>query len=147
MKISLSSLSLILLISFVLSQKNVTENPPSDIIPSLTDETFDYALSTHSVLFIEFYISWCTYCPSFYTQFEGAAQLHPDISFFKVNLEQNNKLSTRYSIDAYPTYLLIIKNNTKFKSLTKFGVFSGELFQCLRKIKYQAQISNFSSMF
>lgn len=114
MKISLSSLSLILLISFVLSQKNVTENPPSDIIPSLTDETFDSALSTHSVLFIEFYISWCTYCPSFYTQFEGAAQLHPDISFFKVNLEQNNKLSTRYSIDAYPTYLLIIKNNTKF---------------------------------
>ena len=56
MKISLSSLSLILLISFVLSQKNVTENPPSDIIPSLTDETFDSALSIHSVLFIEFYI-------------------------------------------------------------------------------------------
>lgn len=94
--------------------KKAKENhPPSDLLPFLTDKTFDSALDEHSFIFVEFYISWCSYCSPFYEQFDLSSKSNPSIPYFKVDLQSNPNLSIRFSIESYPTYLLVLKNHTK----------------------------------
>ena len=57
------------LFSFISTEDKKTNHPPSELLNSLNDKTFDAALEEHSFIFVEFYISWCSYCSPFYEQF------------------------------------------------------------------------------
>ena len=48
---------------------------PSDYIISLNDNNFDEALENDQDIFIEFYVTYCNYCLSFYNNFEEASKL------------------------------------------------------------------------
>ena len=101
------------LFSFISTEDKKTNHPPSELLNSLNDKTFDAALEEHSFIFVEFYISWCSYCSPFYEQFDLSSKANPSVPYYKVDLEPNPNLSIRFSIESYPTYLLVIKNHTK----------------------------------
>ena len=102
------------LFSFISTEdkKAKESHPPSDLLRSLDDKNFDSALEEHEFIFVEFYISWCSYCASFYDQFDLSSKANPSVPYYKVDLESNPNLSIRFSIETFPTYLLVIKNKT-----------------------------------
>ena len=62
------------LLSFLLSF-TYSNNIPSDYIISLDDNNFEEAFLNYKNLFIEFYITYCKYCASYYKNFEKSSKL------------------------------------------------------------------------
>ena len=112
---------------------------PSDYIISLNDNNFDEALENYKNIFIEFYVTYCNYCLSFYNNFEEASKLfeNENITFVKVNLEENLNLIKRYNIDYYPYYLLI-KKNENFKRIYKRSYTKNEFELFVKKHLYNS---------
>ena len=112
---------------------------PSDYIISLNDSNFDEALENYKNIFIEFYVTYCNYCLSFYNNFEEASKLfeNKNITFVKVNLEENLNLIKRYNIDYYPYYLLI-KKNENFKRIYKRSYTKNEFELFVKKHLYNS---------
>ena len=105
---------LLFLLSFITS--NII---PSDYIISLDDNNFEEGFLNYTNLFIEFYITFCKYCVSFYKNFEEASKLFNDnITFVKVNLEKNPKLVKQFNID-YDPYYLLLKKDENFSRIYK----------------------------
>ena len=110
---------IIFLLSFLLSltYSNII---PSDYIISLNDNNFEEVFSNYKNLFIEFYVTYCTYCISFYKNFEETSKLfnNENITFVKVNLEKNEKLIKKFKID-YDPYYLLLKKDENFSRIYK----------------------------
>ncbi len=71
---------------------------------SLTEATFKQQVKSGIVL-VDFWAPWCGPCRAFAPIFEKAAEENPDITFGKVNTEEEPDLAIEYGIQAIPTLL------------------------------------------
>jgi thioredoxin len=69
----------------------------------LTDATFEETLKKGGILFLDFWAQWCPPCRAFGPVFEAAAEKHPDITFAKVNSDEQRGLSAAFEVRAIPT--------------------------------------------
>ncbi|WP_432492598.1 thioredoxin [Kineococcus auxinigenes] len=69
---------------------------------ALTLETHDETVKDGIVL-IDFWAEWCGPCRQFGPVFERASQKHEDITFTKVDTEDQQQLAARYGITSIPT--------------------------------------------
>ncbi|MBX7116838.1 MAG: thioredoxin family protein [Myxococcaceae bacterium] len=69
----------------------------------LTDATFEETLKKGGILFIDFWAQWCPPCRAFAPVFEAAAEKHPDITFAKVNSDEQRGLAQAFEVRAIPT--------------------------------------------
>ena len=69
---------------------------------ALTLETHDETVKDGIVL-IDFWADWCGPCKQFAPVFEKASQTHEDITFTKVDTEEQQQLAARYGITSIPT--------------------------------------------
>ncbi|WP_432545877.1 thioredoxin [Kineococcus sp. SYSU DK004] len=69
---------------------------------ALTLETHDETVKDGIVL-IDFWAEWCGPCKQFGPVFEAASEKHEDISFVKVDTEDQQQLAARYGITSIPT--------------------------------------------
>ncbi|MEZ0491408.1 thioredoxin [Kineococcus sp. TBRC 1896] len=69
---------------------------------ALTLETHDEAVKDGIVL-IDFWADWCGPCKQFAPVFEQASEQHGDITFTKVDTEDQQQLAARYGITSIPT--------------------------------------------
>ncbi len=66
------------------------------------DDYFDKPL-----LAIEFWAPWCEPCHDFSRVYESAAQKYPQITFVKVNVDQEIALAKDFSVRSVPTLVVI----------------------------------------
>lgn len=72
----------------------------------LTKDTFQAAIKDSKPMIVDFWAPWCGPCVNFAPTFEAAAAKHDDITFAKVNTEQEQELATGMGIRSIPTLMV-----------------------------------------
>lgn len=73
---------------------------------TITARNFDQTVSTGTVV-IDWWAPWCGPCRAFAPTFEKAAEKHPEITFGKVNTEEEPSLAQQFQIRSIPTLMVI----------------------------------------
>ncbi len=71
----------------------------------VTGETFKELVSKDGIVLLDFWASWCGPCKAFAPTFEKAAEKHPDITFGKVNTDEQQELAGAFQIQSIPTLM------------------------------------------
>jgi thioredoxin 2 len=75
-------------------------------IVDLDKDTFQAAIQGSKPLIVDFWAPWCGPCRSFAPIFDQAAGKHDDITFAKVNTEDQQELATGMGIRSIPTLMV-----------------------------------------
>ena len=73
---------------------------------TLTNETFEAAVTGDGITFVDFWAEWCGPCRMFAPVFEQAATENPDVVFAKVDTEAEQQLAGSLGIMSIPTLMI-----------------------------------------
>jgi thioredoxin 1 len=72
---------------------------------TMTHTNHDEAISD-GIVFIDFWAEWCGPCKRFAPVFEQASDQHADVTFAKVDTEDQPGLAARYGVTSIPTLVI-----------------------------------------
>ena len=79
------------------------------MVLEVTDSTLEEVLKTDKVVIIDFWAEWCGPCRMYGPILEAFSNDNPDVVIGKVNVDENNEVSSKYGIRSIPT-TIIFKN-------------------------------------
>jgi thioredoxin 1 len=72
---------------------------------AVTEDTFEDTVAGPGITLIDWWASWCGPCRMFAPVFQAASEKHPDITFGKVDTEDQGGLSAAAQITSIPTLM------------------------------------------
>ena len=99
----------------------------------LTSETFDQAVNAgDDLVVVDFFATWCGPCKMLAPTVEKMAELHPEVHFYKVDIDEDMDLATRFKVMSVPTLLYFRRGVVANKTI---GVISASEMDCQSKVK------------
>jgi thioredoxin 1 len=72
---------------------------------TLTEGTFENVVTGPGITLVDWWASWCGPCRMFAPVFQAASEEHPDITFGKIDTEDQPGLSAAARISSIPTLM------------------------------------------
>jgi thioredoxin 1 len=72
----------------------------------ITKDNFDETIKSGLVV-IDWWAPWCGPCRTFGQTFERVSQKHDDVTFGKVNVDENKELAARFGILSIPNVMIV----------------------------------------
>jgi thioredoxin len=72
---------------------------------ALTEETFEGTVTQEGITLVDWWASWCGPCRMFAPVFEAASETHSDITFGKIDTEDQQGLAGAARITSIPTLM------------------------------------------
>ena len=72
---------------------------------ALTSEVFEETVTTPGITLVDFWADWCGPCKMFSPIYDAASEKNPDITFAKVDTEDQQALASAAGITSIPTLM------------------------------------------
>jgi thioredoxin 1 len=73
----------------------------------VTQQNFKPTVEREGIVLIDWWAPWCGPCRTFGPTYEQVAAKHPDITFAKVNTEDQQELAGAFDIRSIPTLMIL----------------------------------------
>ena len=87
----------------------INQKPEPKIEPGIIDlnsSNFDQIISAETPTLVDFWAEWCGPCKSMHPIFESLEKQYPKIKFARVNVDQNQNISMKFSVQSIPTFIM-----------------------------------------
>lgn len=72
-------------------------------------EDFNSIINSNEIVFVDFWAKWCAPCRAFGPIYEKVSDNHPEITFIKIDIDENQQIAQEAGIHSIPT-IKVIKN-------------------------------------
>ena len=79
----------------------------SEATVEITEKNFKEVVEREGIVLIDWWAPWCGPCRAFGPTYEKVAREHPDVTFGKVNTEQEQGLAGAFEIRSIPTLMIL----------------------------------------
>ncbi len=101
-------------------------------VPHINQNDFQsHVIDKKGVVFVDFYAEWCGPCKMVAPTIDKLADdsKYKDVSFFKINVDENSELSSQYNVFSIPTFVIFKDGKPvhQFSGVKDFNGFGSEL--------------------
>lgn len=75
-------------------------------VSDLNQDNFESTVTQSGIVLVDFWAPWCAPCRAFAPTFKSASERHDDVTFAKLNTEDNPGLGAALNVQAIPTLML-----------------------------------------